>query len=85
MNDAISVVSQLHTDYTACKAAFQSSRSEAAAIAETVQSRLQNARERDAARRSELEAIAADPEYSLVRCTSICGNGKLMPAFGSSL
>lgn len=64
MNDAISVVSQLHTDYTACKAAFQSSRSEAAAIAETVQSRLQNARERDAARRSELEAIAADPERS---------------------
>ena len=23
--------------------------------------------------------------YSLVRCTSICGNGKLMPTFGSSL
>lgn len=64
MNDAISVVSQLHTDYMACKAAFQSSRSEAATIAEAVQSRLQRARERDAARRSELEAITADPERS---------------------
>lgn len=64
MNDAISVVSQLHTDYLACKDAFQNSRSEAATIAEAVQSRLQSARERDAARRSELEAIAKDPERS---------------------
>ncbi len=64
MNEAISIVAQLHDDYEACKAAFQSARSEAAAIAEAVQSRLQSARERDAARRSELEGIAADPERS---------------------
>lgn len=64
MTEAISIVAQLHDDYLCCKTAFQNARSEAAAITEAVQSRLQSARERDAARRSELEAIAADPERS---------------------
>lgn len=64
MTEAISIVAQLHDDYLCCKTAFQNARVEAATIAEAVQSRLQSARERDAARRSELEAIATDPERS---------------------
>lgn len=64
MTEAISIVAQLHDDYLCCKTAFQNARSEAAAIAEAVQSRLQSARERDAARQFELEAIAADLERS---------------------
>jgi len=64
MTEAIIIVAQLHDDYLCCKTAFQNARVEAATIAEAVQSRLQSARERDADRRSELEAIAADPERS---------------------
>lgn len=64
MTEVLAIVAQLHADYAACKDAFQNARFEAVAIAEAAQSRLQSARERDAARRSELEAIAADPERS---------------------
>lgn len=64
MTEAIIIVAQLHDDYLCCKTAFQNARVEAATIAEAVQSRLQSARERDAARRSDLEAIATDPERS---------------------